>query len=118
MQEMSEEPWNKHEIAQNGVAQGVVQGIAEGINQGIEYGLKLGRAEGRVEGQLEILRSVLLKIVERRFPEIGFLAQRSADAIQNPQVLEAVLDKIIEARNGGDAFRVLQVAQQPLHKKS
>ena len=81
-----EESWSYQEMVQKGLDQGMEIGIKQGIEQGIE------------QGELKALRSVFVRIVERRFTELTSLAQQRAEQITSPELLSNLIDKLLTAQ--------------------
>ncbi len=65
------------------------------------------REEGRKEGQLEGLRRAILKIVQKRFPEMETVTQKQIEDIMNPASLEDLLVNIGSAQNLQEALQAL-----------
>jgi predicted transposase YdaD len=62
-----------------------------------------GREEGRIQGQ----REILIGFVQRHFSEIAALAKQQADRITDPQMLQAVILKLLDAQTVEEARRIL-----------
>ena len=63
--------------------------------------------EERQEGKLEGFQQALLKIVQRRFPEMVDLTKKQIDGVEDPELLEDLLVNISLAQNVQDAIRAL-----------
>ena len=63
--------------------------------------------EARKEGQLEGLRRAILKIVQKRFPEMETVTQKQIEDIMNPASLEDLLVNIGSAQNLQEALQAL-----------
>jgi len=63
--------------------------------------------EERQEGKLEGFQQALLKIVQRRFPEMVDLTKKQIDGVEDPELLEDLLINISLAQNVQDAIRAL-----------
>ncbi len=66
-----------------------------------------GEEKGREEGKLEAQRQTLLDIIQERFPAIARLAQRQADAIEDPEVLRRLTVKISVVKTSQEAEQYL-----------
>jgi predicted transposase YdaD len=65
--------------------------------------------EARKEGQLEGLRRAILKIVQKRFPEMENVTQKQIEDIMNPALLEDLLVNISSAQNLQEALQALVI---------
>jgi predicted transposase YdaD len=90
-----ESSWSYQEIVQKGVDQGLEVGRKKGLEQGIE------------QGELKTLRLVLLRSVEKRFPELVPLAQQ-ATQLNNLAALNTAVDKLLGAKTVKKARNVLE----------
>ena len=63
--------------------------------------------EERQEGKLEGFQQALLKIVQRRFPEMVDLTKQQIDGVEDPELLEDLLVNISLAQNVQDAISAL-----------
>lgn len=65
------------------------------------------RKEGREEGKLEGLRRAILKIVQKRFPEMADVTQKQIEDITNSASLEDLLVNISSAQDLQEALQAL-----------
>ena len=86
-----ESSWSYQQIVQKGVD----QGFEKGVDQGFE------------KGELKTLRSVLVRLVEKHFPELLPLAQQQAAQLNNLMALNAVVDKLLGAKTVEQAKQIL-----------
>jgi len=68
-----------------------------------------GEAKGIVLGELLALRRLLVNIVKTRFPQLAEVAQREAERIENPEVLDLLIQKIIDTQDELAACWLLSV---------
>jgi flagellar biosynthesis/type III secretory pathway protein FliH len=61
----------RHEGIQEGREQGIQEGREQGIQEGREQGIQEGREQGIQEGQELSLKSLVLKLLTRRFGELS-----------------------------------------------
>ncbi len=87
-----ESSWSYQEIIQKGVDQGRQRGLEQGLE----------------EGELKTLRSVLVRLVEKHFPELLPLAQQQAAQLNNLVVLNTAVDKLLGAQTIEQARQVLE----------
>jgi hypothetical protein len=88
------------------------EGFDKGIEKGIEKGIVKGREEEREE-ELRRQRQLLMTIIQMHFPNITNLAQKQADAIKDPQVLQNLIFKVLAAQTEEEATQsLLKVSQQ------
>ena len=87
-----EDSWFYQEIMQ--------KGIEKGIEKGVE------------QGELKTLRSVLVRFVETRFPELKALAHKLAEHATTSALLEQTVDKILEAQSIDQVQLILTEANQ------
>ncbi len=65
-----------------------------------------GREEERQQ-ELQRQRQTLAGFVQRHFSEIAALAKQQADSIMDPQMLQAVILKLLDAQTVEEARRIL-----------
>jgi flagellar biosynthesis/type III secretory pathway protein FliH len=82
-----ESSWSYQEIVQKGVDQGLQKGFEK--------------------GELKTLRSVLVRLVEKHFPELLPLAQQQAAQLNNLVALNATVDKLLGAKTVKQAKKIL-----------
>ena len=87
-----EDSWFYQEIMQ--------KGIEKGIEKGVE------------QGELKTLRSVLVRFVETRFPELKALAHKLVEHATTSALLEQTVDKILEAQSIDQVQLILTEANQ------
>lgn len=63
--------------------------------------------KGIDQGELKTLRSVLVRLVEKRFPELLPLAQQQAAQLNNLIVLNTAVDKLLSAQTAEQARQIL-----------
>lgn len=73
----------------------------------VQKGREVGRKQGLEEGELKTLRLVLLRSVEKRFPELLPLAQQ-ATQLNNLAALNTAVDKLLGAKTVKKARNVLE----------
>ncbi len=94
-----ESSWSYQEIVQKGVDQGLEVGMKQGLQKGLDQGLE--------EGELKTLCSVLVRLVEKHFPELLPLAQQAAQ-LNNLVVLKVTVDKLLGAKTTEQARNILE----------
>lgn len=82
---------------------------AESEAKGEERGKIEGKAEGIIQGELLTLRRLLVSIVKMRFPSLTEVAQREAECIENPEVLDLLIQKIVTTQDELAACWLLSV---------
>jgi len=55
-----------------------------------------GKIEGKVEGRIEALRQVVLRLLGRRFGEVPERVQRRVEAIESPESLNELAERVLE----------------------
>lgn len=80
----------------------------------LQEGREEGLAQGKAEGRLTSARQLLREFVQRRFPDLLSLAQEQAESLQQPEVLEALVLKVLLAQSQAEAEEHLR--HQPLEK--
>ncbi|OLE24392.1 MAG: hypothetical protein AUI36_33060, partial [Cyanobacteria bacterium 13_1_40CM_2_61_4] len=122
LQDALRDTWAYQEIMQEGWEEGLQKGIVEGRAEGRVEGRVEGRAEGRAEERLQRLkdqRELLMTLVQMHFPNLTELAQRQANAAEDPEALQQVVLKLVAAQTQEQAEQVLLAAIQDLtHKGS
>ncbi len=63
--------------------------------------------KGIDQGELKTLRSVLTRLVEKRFPELLPLAQQQTAQLNNLIVLNTAVDKLLSAQTAEQARLIL-----------
>src|SRR6266568_9037819 len=110
LQDALRDTWAYQEIMQEGWEEGLQKGIVE------------GRVEGRAEERLQRLkdqRELLMTLVQMHFPNLTELAQRQANAAEDPEALQQLVLKLVAAQTQEQAEQVLLAAIQDLtHKAS
>jgi predicted transposase YdaD len=81
----------------------VYQEIAE---QGVEKGREQGREEERRQ-ELQRQRQTIIGFVQRRFPEISTLAEQQTAKITDPEMLQTVILKLLDAQTIEEARQIL-----------
>ncbi len=81
----------------------VYQEIAE---QGVEKGREQGREEERQQ-ELQRQRQTIIGFVQRRFPEITALAEQQTAKITDPEMLQTVILKLLDAQTIEEARQIL-----------
>ncbi|HLZ62225.1 MAG TPA: hypothetical protein VKR06_35210 [Ktedonosporobacter sp.] len=74
------------------------------------------REEGRekaLQQRLEDLRRLLIRAVEKRWPELGSLVREQVVCIEDPKVLDDLTFNLIEAQTAEDARHALLNWQNP-----
>jgi predicted transposase YdaD len=69
----------------------------------VEQGLEKGRIEGKIQAQ----REILVGFVQRHFSEITALAKQQTDSITDPEALQTVLLKLLDAQTVEEARQIL-----------
>ena len=77
--------------------------IAEGVKQGIERGRELGLEQGLEQGQLSTTRSMLARLISKRFGDLSEDQQARIDAA-DLAALEAATDRIFTAETPNDVI--------------
>jgi predicted transposase YdaD len=87
--------------------------LEEGLEEGLEKGLKEGREQGRKEGiekerqeRLQSLRSMILDLVQTRYPTLMKLAKGQTTIIEQPKTLEVLLVRVAQAATTEEAQNV------------
>jgi predicted transposase YdaD len=81
----------------------VYQEIAE---QGVEKGREQGREEERQQ-ELQRQRQTIIGFVQRRFPEISTLAEQQTAKITDPEMLQTVILKLLDAQTIEEVRQIL-----------
>jgi hypothetical protein len=90
--------WEESPMVQKTKKQSYEQGRAEGVTQGITQGV--------TQGEVQTLRRLLVKDVQRRFPELTELTQEKIKLCEKPDVLESLYQQVQDA---ADAKAVQQL---------
>lgn len=85
-QDILRESWVYKEIGQ------------ESFEQGIEQGIEQGKLQG--------LREMLLSFVQKDFPEVTVLARQQVDRITDPEILQAIILKLVHAQTLDEARKI------------
>ncbi len=101
-QDILSESWVYQEIGQKYLEQGREQGLERGLEQGVEK----GREEERQQ-ELQRQRQTIIGFVQRRFPEITALAEQQTAKITDPETLQTVILKLLDAQTVEEARQVL-----------
>ncbi len=126
-QEIMQEGWEEGlqkgmtEGMQKGIAEGMQKGMTEGIEKGIEKGIVEGRAEGRAEERLQRVkdqRQLLMTLVQAHFPNLVELTQQRANAVEDPEVLQGVVLKLVSAQTEEEAQQLLLSMEQKTPQKT
>ena len=99
-QDILRESWVYKEIGQEYFEQGIEQGIEKGIEQ----------------GKLQGLREMLLSFVQKDFPEVMALARQQVDRITDPQTLQTIFYKFVDAQTVEEASQILLNLDQSQNK--
>ena len=113
--------WAYQEIMQEGWEEGLQKGMTEGIEKGIEKGIVEGRAEGRAEERLQRVkdqRQLLMTLVQAHFPNLVELTQQRANAVEDPEVLQGVVLKLVSAQTEEEAQQLLLSMEQKTPQKT
>jgi predicted transposase YdaD len=108
-----QESWIYQLILKEGHEKGVLEGIHEGLQTGLQQGLRQGMQQGREEErrqEAQRLRQILTSYVEVRFPSIVRDAQKHAEMIQDPDVLQQLTLKIYTAQAEEQTMEILHEA--------
>jgi predicted transposase YdaD len=82
------------------------------MQEGFDKGIEKGREEERQQ-RLKDQRLLLMTIIHMHFPNITNLAQKQADAIKEPGVLQGLIFKVLAAETEEEATQsLLAVSQQ------
>ncbi|MFO0954582.1 MAG: hypothetical protein U0835_26150 [Isosphaeraceae bacterium] len=84
-------------ILEEGEAIGMEKGLDLGLEKGLEKGLQKGLAEGEAIGRLNAERSTLLRQASRRFGPPDEATRRRIEALNDPKMLETLLDRVLDA---------------------
>ena len=103
LHDVFQDAWAYQEILQEGLQKGIEQGVQEGLQQGIEKGIEKERQQ-----RLKDQRQLLLMVVQKQFPGLVAMAQRKADAIKEPDVLQTLVLNIFAAQTEEQARKLLQ----------
>jgi hypothetical protein len=79
----------------------------EMVQKGLDKGLEIGIKQGTEQGELKALRSVFVRIVERRFAELTPLAQQKAEQVTSPELLSNLIDKLLTAQTPEQTQQIL-----------
>ena len=91
-QDILRESWVYKEIGQ------------EYFEQGIEQGIEQGK------------RDMLLGFVQKKFPEVVVLARQQVDRITDPQILQTIFYKFVDAQTVEEARQILLNLDQSQNK--
>jgi predicted transposase YdaD len=97
-QDILSESWVYQEIGQ--------KYLEQGREQGLEQGVEKGREEERQQ-ELQRQRQTIIGFVQRRFPEITALAEQQTAKITDPETLQTVILKLLDAQVLEEARQVL-----------
>jgi predicted transposase YdaD len=97
-QDILSESWVYQEIGQ--------KYLEQGREQGLEQGVEKGREEERQQ-ELQRQRQTIIGFVQRRFPEITALAEQLTAKITDPETLQTVILKLLDAQTVEEARQVL-----------
>jgi hypothetical protein len=92
---------DKSLLFRNTFGRGYEKGIEEGRQEGIEKGIEKGLHDGRAEG----LRRSLYKVVEARSLTLSTSQRRRIDACNDPERLEAWVERALLAEHADAIFR-------------
>ncbi|MDQ2886405.1 MAG: hypothetical protein M3Y39_09985 [Chloroflexota bacterium] len=84
----------------------------EMVQKGVDKGFELGKKQGIEQGALNALRPTLVRVVERRFPELTALVQQQAEHFTTPELLSDVIDKLITVKTVDKARQILMQLDQ------
>ncbi len=74
--------------------------------RGMEKGLATGRIEGRIEGKTEGRtegeKAILLRLMRRRFGQMGPDVVARVEAITDPELLGVLADRVLDAHTLAD----------------
>jgi predicted transposase YdaD len=101
-QDILSESWVYQEIGQKYLEQGREQGLEQGLEQGVEK----GREEERQQ-ELQRQRQTIIGFVQRRFPEITALAEQQTAKITDPETLQTVILRLLDAQTIEEARQIL-----------
>jgi predicted transposase/invertase (TIGR01784 family) len=87
--------WNRSFIEQ-GLEQGLKQGREQGLEQGREQGLKRGREQGLERGRATEARTILERLLTRRFGALPASAQARLEQA-NLEEMETWLERVLDA---------------------
>ena len=76
------------------------------LEQGLEQGVEKGREEERQQ-ELQRQRQTIVGFVQRRFPEITALAEQQTAKITDPEMLQTVILKLLDAQTIEEARQIL-----------
>ena len=79
------------------------QKMEQGLEQGLELGLQKGLQQGREEGGLAALRSMLLRILEKRFGQLPSSVPLIVNHASRND-LGSALDRALDAKTIGEVF--------------
>jgi hypothetical protein len=91
---LENDPWVKEKVAA-GKAKGIAEGEAKGIAKGI------------AKGRLQSMRGLILKLVKNRFPELNEATERFVMSVEQPEVLDVLVDRLMQAQNKSEARAAL-----------
>src|SRR5947208_14609281 len=80
------------------------------MQEGLEKGLQKGREEGREEERQQRLkdqRQTLITIVQAHFPNIKDFAQKQANTVKDPELLQSLVLKLFAAQTEEQATQIL-----------
>lgn len=89
--------------------------IQEGIEKGVEKGLQEGIEKERQQ-RLKDQRQMLLTLVQAHFPQLVAMAQRKANAIKKPDVLQTLVLNMVAAQTEEQARQLLQSSKAQKQK--
>ncbi|MBF0101919.1 MAG: cytosolic protein [Desulfobacterales bacterium] len=84
---------------QQGMQKGIQQGMQKGIQQGMQKGIQQGMQKGIQQGMQKGIQQGILDILTLRFMSIPKSVIKKIQAVSNPEVLNALLKKAVQAES-------------------
>ncbi len=99
--------WVYQELIQEGLEKGRQEGVEKGLQEGIEK-----ERQQRLKDQ----RQMLMTLVQAHFPQLATMAQRKANAIKKPDVLQTLVLNMVAAQTEEQARQLLQTSKTQKQK--
>lgn len=80
--------------------------LREGLEEGREQGIEQGRQKER-DANLKMWRQALMSLTETHFPDLTSLANKRANAVEDPMVLQRVMVSLFSAKTMEEARQYL-----------
>ena len=90
-----------------GMEKGLEKRLEKGLQKGLQKGMEQGKMLGEVEGELNASRSIVLDIIDVRFPSLTEMAKRRVQKISAPTDLRQLAKRIVVAPDEKSALQAL-----------